>query len=95
MPVTREDVEKVAALARLCFSKEEKEQFTTQLNRILEYMEQLNRLDTEDVEPTSHVLPLKNVFREDVVVPSLPQDELLANAPSQHRGYFKVPRVIE
>ena len=95
MPVTRDDVEKVAELARLSFSEEEKERLTVQLNRILEYMEQLNRLDTGEVEPTSHVLPVKNVFREDVVVPPLPRDELLANAPSHSTGYFKVPRVIE
>lgn len=95
MPVTKEDVEKVAVLARLSFSEEEKEQLTAQLNRILEYMEQLNRLDTEEVEPTSHVLPIKNVFREDVVVPPLPRDALLANAPRRSMGYFRVPRVIE
>ena len=95
MSVTRGDVEKVAVLARLSFLEEEKEKLTAQLNRILEYMEQLNRLDTEHVEPTSHVLPIKNVFREDRVESPLPRDELLANAPSQSAGYFQVPRVIE
>jgi aspartyl-tRNA(Asn)/glutamyl-tRNA(Gln) amidotransferase subunit C len=55
----------------------------------------LNELDTTDVPPTSHVLPLKNVFREDMVAPSLSQQETLANAPDQWMGYFKVPKVIE
>lgn len=95
MAVTIEEVEKVALLARLEFSQEEKERFTAQLNRILEYMEKLNELDTENVEPTSHVLPIKNVFREDEVKESLPQEEALANAPAKANGHFLVPRAIE
>ena len=95
MAVTMEDVEKVAYLARLKFTEEEKERFISQLNRILEYIGQLGELDTEDVPPTSHVLPLRNVFREDRARPSTPRDELMANAPSEHMGYFRVPRVIE
>ncbi|MCD6333867.1 MAG: Asp-tRNA(Asn)/Glu-tRNA(Gln) amidotransferase subunit GatC [Candidatus Latescibacteria bacterium] len=94
MPVNI-DVENVAQLARLRFSEEEKRDLSTKLNDILSYMEQLNRLDTEDVVPSAHVLPLKNVFREDVVAPSMPQKDLLANAPDQAMGYFKVPKVIE
>jgi len=94
MPVTM-DVEKVAQLARLRFSEEEKRDLASKLNDILSYMEQLNRLDTEDVEPTAHVLPLKNVFREDLVVPSMAQKELLVNAPDRAMGHFKVPKVIE
>ena len=66
-----------------------------ELNRILDYMKNLNELDTEGVPPTSHVLPISNVFREDVVTPSLPRDQLLANAPSKRQGYFRVPKVIE
>jgi len=95
MGVTIEEVEKVAQLAKLQFSPEEKERFTAQLNRILEYMDKLNELDTEGVEPTSHVVPLKNVLREDRVGESLPQQEVLANAPAQAEGHFLVPRVIE
>jgi aspartyl-tRNA(Asn)/glutamyl-tRNA(Gln) amidotransferase subunit C len=95
MPVSLEDVEKVALLARLQFSEEEKKQLVADLNRILDYFEKLKELDTEDVPPTSHVLPLKNVFREDVVVPSMPREKLLANAPDQAMGHFKVPQVIE
>lgn len=93
MAITVEDVERVAYLARLRFSEEEK--FIFQLNRILEYIAQLNELDTEGVPPTSHVLPLRNVFREDDVRPSTPREELMANAPARHMGYFEVPKVIE
>ena len=95
MAVTIEDVRKVAHLARLSFSPEEEARLAEDLSRILEYAQKLNELDTEGVPPTSHVLPIHNVFREDVVTPSLPQDELLANAPSKWRGFFRVPKVIE
>ena len=95
MAVTIEDVRKVAHLARLSFSPEEEARLAEDLSRILEYAQKLNELDTEGVPPTSHVLPIHNVFREDVVTPSLPQDELLANAPSRWRGFFRVPKVIE
>lgn len=95
MAVTVEDVERVAHLARLKFSEEEKGKFISQLNRILDYIAQLEELDTEEVPPTSHVLPLRNVFREDVAGPSMPREELMANAPAEHMGYFEVPRVIE
>jgi aspartyl-tRNA(Asn)/glutamyl-tRNA(Gln) amidotransferase subunit C len=95
MAVTIEDVRKVAYLARLSFSPEEEARLAEDLSRILEYVQKLNELDTEGVPPTSHVLPIHNVFREDLVTPSLPQDELLANAPSKWRGFFRVPKVIE
>ncbi len=95
MAVTLDDVRKVAYLARLGFSAEEEARLVDELNRILGYVEKLNELNTEGVPPTSHVLPISNVFREDVVAPSLPQDELLANAPSKRGGYFRVPKVIE
>lgn len=95
MAVTKRDVEKVAKLARLQFSEEEKEKLVAQLNRILKYMEKLNELDTTDVEPTTHVVPLKNVFRQDVVKPSLPREKALANAPAKEDGFFKVPKVID
>ena len=95
MAVTIEDVRKVAHLARLSFSPEEEARLAEDLSRILEYAQKLNELDTEGVPPTSHVLPIHNVFREDVVTPSLPQDKLLANAPSRWRGFFRVPKVIE
>ncbi len=89
------DIEKVARLARLELSEDEKATFGNQLEQILTYMEQLNRLDTSGVEPTSHAIPIYNVFREDEVKPSLPQEEVLAIAPDEQDGHFKVPRIIE
>ncbi|HMK77799.1 MAG TPA: Asp-tRNA(Asn)/Glu-tRNA(Gln) amidotransferase subunit GatC [Thermodesulfobacteriota bacterium] len=89
------DIEKVARLARLELSEEEKVTFGSQLEQILTYMEQLNRLDTSGVEATSHAIPVYNVFREDEVKPSLPQEEVLAIAPDEEEGHFKVPRIIE
>lgn len=94
MSVTIKDVEHVAALARLSFSEEEKQKLTAQLNEILRYMEQLNTLDTSNVEPLSHVIELQNVFRHDVLRPSLPREEALKNAPSHTEEFFKVPKVI-
>ena len=95
MAVTMKDVEHVASLARLEFSDEEKKTLMNQLNRILEYMEKLNELDTSKVEPLSHVIPLTNVFREDKVKPSLSVSDVLKNAPAKTDKFFKVPKVIE
>jgi len=93
--ITIEEVEHVANLARLVFNEEEKKKLAEQLGRILDYIEQLNELDTEDVEPTSHVIPMKNVVRPDVVRPSLTRDDALANAPSDVDGLFEVPKIVE
>lgn len=95
MSITIKDVEHVAALARLELGDQEKEQFTEQLNAILKYAEQLNQLDTDGVEPTSHAMPLVNVMREDVVKPSLPIDKVLLNAPDEEDGQIRVPAVLE
>jgi len=94
MPVTIKDVEHIARLARLEFSEEEKQKFTHQLNQILAYMEQLNKLDTSAVEPLSHVIELSNVFRPDEVKPGLTPEEALKNAPAKTDKFFKVPKVI-
>jgi aspartyl-tRNA(Asn)/glutamyl-tRNA(Gln) amidotransferase subunit C len=94
MSVTMHDVEHVAALARLSFTEEEKQKLTAQLNEILRYMELLNTVDTDNVEPLSHVIELQNVFREDVLRPSLPREEALKNAPARTEEFFKVPKVI-
>jgi aspartyl-tRNA(Asn)/glutamyl-tRNA(Gln) amidotransferase subunit C len=94
MSVTMHDVEHVAALARLSFPEEEKQKLTAQLNEILRYMELLNTVDTDNVEPLSHVIELQNVFREDVLRPSLPREEALKNAPARTEEFFKVPKVI-
>lgn len=93
--ITIEEVEHVANLARLTFTEAEKEKLAEQLAEILGYIEQLNELDTEDVEPTSHAIPVKNVVRPDVVSPSLTQDEALSNAPSNVDGLFEVPKIVE
>ena len=93
--ITIQEVEHVANLARLTFNEEEKEKLAEQLARILDYIEQLDELDTENVEPMSHAIPVKNVVRPDVVSPSLTQDEALANAPSNVDGLFEVPKIVE
>ncbi|WP_287155373.1 Asp-tRNA(Asn)/Glu-tRNA(Gln) amidotransferase subunit GatC [Candidatus Solincola tengchongensis] len=92
--ITERDVEYVAWLARLELTAEEKERFARQLGQVLEHAEKIKSLDTSDVEPTSHVVPLRNVMREDVVEPGLTQEEALSNAPRRQGGYFAVPRII-
>ena len=94
MSVTRKDVEHIAELARLKFKDEELESFTDQLNEILAYMEQLNELDTENVEPLSHPVEGGNVFREDEVSPSIDREDALKNAPGRNEEFFRVPKVI-
>jgi|ERR1035437_1554407 aspartyl-tRNA(Asn)/glutamyl-tRNA(Gln) amidotransferase subunit C len=94
MSVTRKDVEHIAELARLKFKDEELENFTLQLNEILAYMEQLNELDTENVEPLSNPIEGSNVFREDITKPSLDREHALKNAPDKDDEFFKVPKVI-
>ena len=95
MKITMAEVEHVARLARLELNEQEKEKMRAQLDSILSYIDKLNELDTSGVEPTSHVLPLTNVFREDEVRPSLSQEEALANAPDRHDLLFRVPRILE
>jgi aspartyl-tRNA(Asn)/glutamyl-tRNA(Gln) amidotransferase subunit C len=95
MAVSLDDVRKVAYLARLELSEEEETRAVEDLSQMLDYVTSLNELDTNDVLPTAHVLPICNVFREDLVRPSLPQAEALANAPSSGHGHFRVPKVIE
>jgi aspartyl-tRNA(Asn)/glutamyl-tRNA(Gln) amidotransferase subunit C len=95
MKITRQDVENVALLSRLEMTNEELDAYAGQLNAILEYADVLNKLNTKDVEPTAHVLPLKNVMRPDAVKPSLPRELALANAPETEDGYFKVPKIME
>ncbi len=89
------DIEKVAKLARLELSEKEKNTLGNQLEQILTYMEQLNRIDTTGVEPTSHAIPIQNAFREDETTPSFPREEVLGIAPEVEDGHFKVPRIIE
>ena len=95
MKITLKDVENVALLSRLEFSETELEQYTGNLNDFLEYADLLTKLDTEGIKPTAHVLPIKNVFRNDELQPSLERKLALSNAPDQEDGYFKVPKIIE
>ncbi|AJY73838.1 Asp-tRNA(Asn)/Glu-tRNA(Gln) amidotransferase subunit GatC [Paenibacillus beijingensis] len=95
MSITLQDVEHVAGLARLDLSEEEKDIFTGQLNAILKYVEKLSELDTDGIEPTSHVLPIANVMREDEVKPSIDVEKALLNAPDDEDGQFKVPAVLD
>ncbi|GAC1329397.1 MAG: Asp-tRNA(Asn)/Glu-tRNA(Gln) amidotransferase subunit GatC [Candidatus Dormibacteria bacterium] len=95
MKLTLEQVNHVAELARLGLSDEEKERLTTELSKILDYIDQLEQLDTADVEPTAQVNGLVDVFREDVVKPSLPGENALQNAPSREEWYFRVRAMQE
>lgn len=94
MSLTREDVEKVALLARLRFTPAELDQLTDQLSHIVGYVEQLGELDTAGVAPMAHAVEVTNVFRDDVVTPSLPREQALANAPHNDGGCFLVPAVL-
>ena len=95
MKITREEVEKVAILARLELSEEEKDIFTGQMDAILAYVDKLNELDTSGVVPTAHAVPMENAFRDDAVRPSIGVDNALANAPERAEGFYRVPKVIE
>ena len=93
--ITIDEVKHVANLARLAITEEEAEKLTNDLDAIISFAEELNELDTENVEPTSHVLDMKNIFREDVSKPGLPVEEVLKNAPDHESGQIKVPAIIE
>lgn len=89
------EIDHIIMLARLELTKKEKELFSKQLSNIIEYMNKLNELDTTDVIPTAHVIPMKNVFREDKLKPSLPKDKALQNAPNKTEDFYRVPKIIE
>jgi aspartyl-tRNA(Asn)/glutamyl-tRNA(Gln) amidotransferase subunit C len=93
--IARKEVEHVARLARLELTEEEKGQMTAQLDAILGYFDKLNELDTSAVEPTTTVIPMVSVMRQDEALPSLSQEEALANAPDREDVFFRVPRIIE
>ena len=95
MSIKKEDVKHIARLARLKLKDKEIDYFASQLANIIDYIDQLKEVDTSDVEPTSHVLFVQNVFRKDIVSPSLKRDDVLKNAPSKEKELFKVPRIIE
>lgn len=91
--LTIEEVEHIAGLAKITLKDSEKELFREQMERILEYFKKIDELGLEGVEPTTHVLEISNVFREDAATESLPPEEVLANAPRKEDKYFKAPRV--
>lgn len=98
MPISRDEVLKIADLAKLLFREEELDSFTFQFERILDYVEQLKEVDVEAVEPTSHVAAAsglgEDLLRDDEVRPSLSVEESLANAPDAGSGHFRVPKVL-
>lgn len=93
--ISDETIEYVGILAKLELSETEKEQAKKDMGRMLDYIDKLGELDTENVEPMSHIFPIQNVFREDVVTNSDTREELLSNAPEQKDDMFMVPRTFE
>lgn len=92
--VTKEDVEHIAWLAHIELTEEEKEEFTEQFNRILEFFRKIDEVNTESIPPTYHVLDLTNVFRKDDVGEALPRESVLKNAPKREGRYFKSPKIV-
>ena len=92
--LSKREVEHIAWLAHIELSDKEKTLFTEQFNEILDYFKKIDEVDTEGVEPTYHVLDLKNVSRKDKAEPSLPTEEALKNAPKKERKFIKAPRIV-
>jgi len=95
MALSREVVRRIAVLARLELSEEHEAAFADQLGHILQYFEKLAELDTDAVEPTAHVVPMAEAYRDDVVINPPAPEELRANAPARDGDFFKVPKIIE
>ena len=91
--ISTEEVKHVAKLARLELTEEEKEKFTGQLGAVLEYVNQMNEVDTSNVEPMAHAIDFSNVMREDEVYYEQTKEELMANAPYEENGFFRVPKL--
>ena len=91
--ITNKDIEYVASLAKLKVSEREMETLTSQMDGIVEFANKISELDTENVEPTNHILTVQNVMREDVVVPSYDRNEIIKNAPKKEAGCIIVPSV--
>ena len=92
--ISLDQVRHVAKLARLALREDQLVKYAPQLGAILQYIEQINKIDKSGVEPMAHALPLHNVLREDVVEPSLPLEKVLQNAPQTDGPFFKVPKII-
>jgi len=95
MKLSHEEVRHIAELAKLGITDEEVEQFSEQLSAILEYAEMINRLDTDAIPPTAQVIELRNIMRDDESRPSLPAEEILANAPRREDDRFQVQAILE
>lgn len=95
LKVSGDEVEKIAVLSKLYIGEDEKDEFAKNLEAVLMHAEKLNELDTKDVAPTAHILPVKNVFRQDEIIKSMDADILTANAPERDGGCFIVPKVLE
>lgn len=93
--ISDETIEYVGILAKLELSEEEKEQAKKDMGSMLDYIDKLNELDTGSVEPMSHVFPVKNVFREDVITNGDDRENMLANAPESKNGSYQVPKTVE
>jgi aspartyl-tRNA(Asn)/glutamyl-tRNA(Gln) amidotransferase subunit C len=94
MSLTRADVEKVSLLGRLRLSEAELDTMTTQLTRVVGYVEQLREVNTDGIQPMAHAVEMHNVFRDDALAPSLPRDAALANAPKRDSECYRVPAVL-
>ena len=94
MPLSRSDVEKVSLLGRLLLSPAELDTMTTQLGRVVGYVEQLSEVNTDGIEPMAHAFEMHNVFRDDALAASLPRDAALANAPKRDSECYRVPAVL-
>ncbi|MBI5418078.1 Asp-tRNA(Asn)/Glu-tRNA(Gln) amidotransferase subunit GatC [Candidatus Poribacteria bacterium] len=95
MSITIQETEKIAHLAKLEINEDEKKMFSKQLTDILSYIEKLNELNTDGIQPTAHALPISNIFREDINENSLEREKAMSIAPDKENGCFKVPKVIE
>ena len=95
MKISKQDIDTVASLSRLRIREDEFDGVISQLDKFLTYVDNLKSVDTSNIKPTTYALPMQNVFRDDVVKPSLSRTLALSNAPLNEDGYFKVPRVLE
>jgi aspartyl-tRNA(Asn)/glutamyl-tRNA(Gln) amidotransferase subunit C len=95
MALTKDTIRQVAHLARIHLNPDELERLSEQLKEILSFIDKLNKLDVKDINPTSHILPINNVFRDDKLKSSLSVDKALENAPLKQENFFGVPKIIE
>ncbi len=95
MKITDKDLDYVARLARIHIDDEKKERLTHDMEAVIRFADKLAELDTENVEPIAHALPVNNVFRKDEIVPSYDREELLKNAPEKDAGCYSVPKIVE